>query len=171
MNSKQKNSALILGFLLVFFCAYKFSIQKTFASKKFLKRLTKERVLLANAGNRIFSLQQENKYLDTLLNTYNMSVENSFQQTLLQKLNVFCERKKIAIISFNEPHSINLGESGVFTYVFTVKGNFTALVELTHYLEKQRLGEVTSVNFEKKKNYKTHHNYLICGFLLQKLNR
>lgn len=170
MNSKQKNSALILGFVLVLFCAYRFSIQKTIASGRLLQSLEKESVLLAGAGDRIFRLQQGNKYLDSILDRHHVVVEGSFQQTLLQKVHVFCKDKKITIVSFNEPHVFTSGGSNVFTYSFTLRGSFADLLAFTHYLERQGLGEVVTVNFEKKKNYKTRRDYLTCGLLLQKLS-
>jgi hypothetical protein len=167
MSDKQKNIALVGGFLFVLIISYVFSIQKTFDLKSRVHQLKKEKELVANASERIFSLQQENKYLDVILQQKELSIENSFQQTLLQKLNAFSKRATITIISFEEPHLFRENKTHLMTYSFEVKGTFKALLTLVNTLEKQQLGEIISINFEKKKNYRRNRQELTAQFHLQ----
>jgi hypothetical protein len=167
MKDKQKNIALIVGFLFLLIISYVFSIQKTFDLKSSVNQLTKEKELVSNASERIFNLQQENKYLDSILQQKELSIENSFQQTLLQKLNVFSKSAAIEIIAFEEPHLFREINTNLMTYSFEVQGDFRALLELVNTLEKQQLGEVISLNFEKKKNYRRNKQELTGQFQLQ----
>ena len=167
MKDKQKNIALIVGFLVLLIISYVFSIQKTLDLKSNVKELTKEKELVSNASERIFNLQQENKYLDSILQLKELSIENSFQQTLLQKLNAFSKTATIEIISFNEPHLFREINTNLMTYSFEVKGTFKTLLKLVNTLEKQQLGEIISINFEKKKNYRRNNYELTALFHLQ----
>jgi len=170
MGYKLKNKLLVVGFLAMLFIAYKFAIQKTFESKKMLISMTSEKELLDNVSSRIASLQQQEKYLDSLLKSYNISSNSSFQQVLLQKVTDFSKQKKLQIIAFNKPHVFSSKDSKLSTYSFEVKGNFIPILQLVQFLEEQQLGELVSINFKKKKNYKTNSVFLTCKLLLQKVS-
>jgi hypothetical protein len=169
MSDKQKNSLLIAVFISLCIISYVFSIQKTIDLKVRLVGLEEEKELVLNASERIFSLQQENKYLDTILKQKELSIENSFQQTLLNKINDFSKKEKIEIISFQEPHVFSQNNTHLNTYSFEIKGSFNALLNLVNRLEKLQLGELVSVNFEKKKNYRRNRQELVGEFFIQKL--
>lgn len=171
MTDKQKNIALVVGFVLLLIISYMFSIQKTMDLKSRLKVLNKEKELLSNASERIFNLQQENRYLDSILQQKELSIENSFQQLLLNKINTFKKENSIEVISFNEPHQIKKNNTNLSTYYFEIKGNFNVLLKLTNFLERQQLGKLTSVNFEKKRNYRKNIEELTGQFYLQKLEQ
>lgn len=171
MSDKQKNIALIAGFLLLLIISYVFSIQKTFDLKTRVTSLKKDKELLSNANERIFSLQQENKYLDSILKLKDLSIENSFQQTLLNKLNTFSKKESIDIISFHEPHSFIQNNTHLNTYFFEIKGSFNALLKLVNTIERQQLGEIRSINLEKKKNYRRNRQELTGQFYIQKLTQ
>jgi len=169
MSDRQKNIALVGGFLLLLIISYVFSIQKTFELKTKLNSLEKDKELLSNATERIFNLQQENLYLDSILQLKDVSIENSFQQTILNRLNSFSKNESIEIISFQEPHSFKENTTRLDSYSFEIKGNFNALLKLVNTLEKQQLGEIISLNFEKKKNYRRNKQELMVAFHIQKL--
>lgn len=171
MTIKQKNIALVVGLLILLLIAYQFSIKKTFELKRQARELRKEKELLSDASQRILNLQQENRYLDEILKKKEISIENSFQQTLLQKLNTFQKSISINIISFNEPHRIEQNNTIVNTYSFEIKGSFNALLQLLNTLESQQLGQLISVDFEKKKNYRSNREELIGKFFIQKLRQ
>jgi hypothetical protein len=171
MTDKQKNIALIVGFLILLLISYQLAIKNTFVLKKRANELQQEKELLSNASQRIFNLQQENRYLDSILMKKEISIENSFQQTLLQKLNTFQKSISISIISFHEPHSIEQNNTVIKTYSFEIKGNFNALLKLLNTLETQQLGQLISIDFEKKKNYRRNKEELIGKFFIQKLTQ
>lgn len=171
MNDKQKNNLLIIGFVFLFIFSYIFSIKKTVQLKSRLKVQRKEKKLLENASSRIFNLQQENRYLDSILKKKELSIENSFQQTLFKKINNFSKDKTIEIITFDEPHEVIQNRTKIATYHFEIKGKFATLLQLVNTLEKSNLGKIVSFNLEKRKNYKTNRSELIAEFNIQKLSK
>ncbi|PQJ76535.1 hypothetical protein [Polaribacter glomeratus] len=171
MTDQQKNIGLVAGFLILLLISYQFSIKKTLELKDSASELKKEKEMLSNASQRIFDLQQENKYLDSILQKKEISIENSFQQTLLQKLNSFQKIVPVEIISFNEPHTFEENNTILKTYSFEIKGEFSSLIKLMNTLERQQLGKLISVDFEKKRNYRKNKEELIGNFYLQKLEQ
>lgn len=170
MNSKQKNSALLLGFFIALFIIYKFSIQNTFDVRKKYNQLLKEKELLTNASLKIKYLQEKNFYLDSVLQSKNVSIENSFQQTILQNVSIFSSKENIEIINFTKPHSIIENETIIETLSFELKGEFIPLLKLINYLEQEQFGKLLSVHFEKKKNYRNNKPYLTTTVYLQKVS-
>lgn len=171
MTDKQKNIALVFGFLLLLIISYLFAFKRTLELKNTLQSFKTEKELLSNANQRIFKLQQENKYLDSILVQKNISISNSFQQTLLSRLNDFSKKQSIEIISFNEPHIYSENGSVLKTYSFEVKAGFNDLLKIMNTFEKQQLGAFISVNFEKKKNYRKNTDELIGTFFIQKMEQ
>lgn len=171
MTDKQQNIVLVIGFVVLLIISYVFSIQKTFDLKSRLTTLKKEKEMLSNASERIFNLQQENRYLDSVLQQKELTIENSFQQLLLNKLNAFEKNTPIEVISFNEPHQSIENNTNLSTFSFEIKGSFSALLKLTNFLERKQLGKLVSVNFEKKKNYRKNKEELTGQFYLQKLDQ
>lgn len=169
MSDKQKNIALVFGFVFLLVISYFFSIQKTIALKTRSNKLEKDKELVLNASQRIFGLQQENAYLDSILQLKDLSLENSFQQTLLNRIGSFSKKEKIDIISFQEPHIFMQNNTNLNTYFFEIKGSFNALLKLVYYLEQQQLGTLISINFEKKKNYRKNKEELFGEFHIQKM--
>jgi len=169
MTDQQKNIGLIVGFLILLMISYQFSIKRTLELKERAVKLNNEKEMLSNASERIFSLQQENKHLDAILQKKEISIENSYQQTLLQKLNSFQKIVPVEIISFHEPHIFEENNTILKTYSFEIKGEFSSLIKLMNTLERQQLGKLISVDFEKKKNYRRNKEELIGNFYLQKL--
>lgn len=169
MSNQQKNIGLLIGFLISGFIAYHFAIKKTVIAKNKHELLLVEKNLVDNASSKIEYLNKKNGNLNSFLVSNNLSIENSFQQMLLEKINIFSKEKNIQIITFNKPHKIELDQTVVETYSFKLKGGFIDLLKLINYIEQQRLGELISIDFEKKKNYKTHRNYLTVNIFLQKI--
>ena len=171
MTIKQKNRALLIGLAVLLFVAYQFSFKKTFELKDTINRLTADKVQLDNAGGRLQFLQQQNAYLDSILQSNDLSANQTFEQNLLQKVNRLREAHKVKLLSLTEPHKYQADGAIVESYTLEVKGDFRNLMLFSNELEKQRLGKFASVDFEKKRNYKTRRNELICRIILQRLSK
>jgi len=169
MNNQQKNIGLLIGFLVCGFIVYQLAIKKTIAAKNKHEQLLIEKNLVDNAGSKIEYLNQKNGNLNSFLVSNNLSIDNSFQQMLLEKINVFANKENIKIVAFNKPHIIEGAQTVVETYSFKLKGGFVGLLKLINYIEQQRLGALISIDFEKKKNYKTRRDYLTVNIFLQKI--
>lgn len=137
MDSKQKNITLLIGFLAMLFLTYRLAIRKTILAKRTYADLQKEKELLDNASQKILFLQQKNRYLDSLLKQRDVSIHNSFQQTLLKKINDFSlSDKQIEIQSFNQPHVYTNNQITKETYVFSMKGSFMSILRLVNHIEQ-----------------------------------
>ncbi len=171
MSSKQKNIGLLIGFLLALFLVYQFAIKKTISYKNKYEKELKEKELLDNAGTKINFLQRKNRHIDSILTSRNISIQHSFQQTILQNVTNFSIQEKLQIVDFNAPHLFTENQTITETLIFEVKGNYHSLLKLINYLEQEQLGKLLSVHFEKKKNYKTNRQYLTAKIYLQKISK
>ncbi|CAA0140995.1 hypothetical protein [Tenacibaculum maritimum] len=169
MNKFQKYIALLIGFFLFLFLIYKAAIKKTIKAKENLIELQREKQVLDNASEKIQYLQEKNNYLNATLKENDISIFNSFQQTLLKKIIDFSITHSIDIINFNEPHTIREHKAIKETYIFRVIASYNNVLKLINYLEQQQLGKLISINFEKKKNYKTGKEFLTTEIYLQKI--
>ena len=170
MSLKQKNIALLIGFILVFFICYKIPIKQTMIAKKEYKELLKQQQLFINVPQQLATLNTEQLYLDSVLTKYQFATEKSFQSNLLYAITTFSKEHKLKVVTFEEPHYFKKGDVTLTTFSFSVRGNFNNTLSLLHELEQiKKLGLIHSVNFEKKKNYRTNNDYLETTFLLQRV--
>lgn len=171
MNSKQRNIALVVGFIVMLLISYRFAIKNTLDLCVKIEKLEKDKALLDNAEAQIQGLKMEERYLDSILQSNDLSIENTFQQTLLIKVTQFTEKHKLKLIASNEPHSFVADGANLLTYEVEVKGSFRNLMLFANDMEQQRLAKVSSLQFIKKRNYKTRRNYLVCKLLLQRFSK
>lgn len=172
MSLKQKNIALLIGLLLLFWLSYRFSFSKAVNTKNKYHQLKLDEALFKNIPDKIFKLNQENVYLDSLLTKHQISSESSFQNNLLQNISFFAKENDLQIISFNEPHLFSKDGGTLNTYSFSIKGNYTSINKLIYNLEqKNKFGRILSVKFEKKRNFRTNRRFLICEILLRRIEK
>lgn len=172
MNLKQKNRLLLGGFILLLWICYKIPISQTLSVKKEYHKLNNERQLFSNIPQKIENLYKENKYLDSILNKYQFSSEKTFQSNLLETITSFSKTNNLIVVSFNEPHIIEKNKTFVNTYLFTVRGTYNNSLRLIYELEQiKKLGKIVSVNFDRKKNYRTNRKYLETKILLQRVEK
>ena len=168
MTSKQKNIALLVGFVLFLVFSYQFAIKKTIGAKKELQQLQKEKEEFNNSKNQVNYLQSQNIHLDSILKSNEIGIDVSFQQVILNKVSTYVNAHDLKIISFSAPHVFQENNERSITYVLEVGGDFKKLLNFVNYFENQRLGNIFSVKFEKKKNYSSNKNTLTTTIFLQK---
>ena len=171
MEYKQKNRALVIGFVILLFVAYQFSLKKTLELHTSVNKLTKEKALLSNAGERIQSLQLENKGLNSFLESNNVSADQSFEQTLFERMTNLKEQYNLKIVSFNELHKFESDGAMLLSYTIEIKGDCRNLMLFSSSLEQQRLGEFTSMYMQKKRTPGSRRDELVCKLILQKLSK
>lgn len=169
MNYKKKNKILLAGSILLLIFIYKFSITNTLNYKKKCWELMIERELIDNSALKLNNLKRQSIYLDSVLQKENISVNNSFQQILLKRVNDFKKEKTIELVEFS--NTLNVKDNGIKTqlYPITLKGNFNELLSFLNHIEQQGLGEIKNFKFIKKKNYKTRKEYLQLELYLKKI--
>ena len=167
MNNKLKNRLLIGGFIIMLFICYKFAIANTIALKQEYKKLTQQEALFHNMPKQLALLKKKEQYYDSLLHVYKIG-GTSLQNNILNTVTSFSEKHDIKVTSFTEPHKISNKSLTINTYSFTVQGSFNSILQLIYTLEqKTKYGEVVSVFYERKKNYRTGTFYLEAKILLQ----
>jgi len=170
MSLKQKNIALIVGFVSLLGLTYQFSIDNTLEIKRKYNTLLAQKELLSNVPQQISYLKQQNVYYDSILEKNKIAIESSFQNNLLSHINSFVTDGKIQVISFIEPHTYSSENAVIKTFSFTIKGNYKNILQLINTVEKLgTYGKIISIKFEKKKNYKISRKSLECKIFLQKI--
>lgn len=169
MKFSLKNKVLVFCFIISSIIVYKFALGKTIETNRLVLKLEKEKLTLDNISSVLTNLQAEEHALDSILKSYNLSINNSFQQSLLKNLTTTANKNKLQIISFNKPHEYRSDITKLKTYSFEIKGDFISILKMINELEQLQLGEFISIDFQKKSNYKTGRKFLTCKILLQKM--
>lgn len=170
MSYKKKNIllAISVGVLLLFI--YVFNISETFEYMGQYKELLKEKEKIDNSTVEVRMLRNQSAALDSILKKENISINNSFQQIVLKKINDFKETNAIELTEFSNMISIKDNGIEAQLYPITVQGNFNELLSFLNYMEQQGLGEIKNYSFLKKKNYRTRKEYLQLKLYLKKIN-
>ncbi len=171
METRKKNIALVVGFVLMLFLSYQLSVKKTFELKSKIEKLSSDKELLSNAEQKIKRLQIQNKHLDSILISNDVSIDQSFEQSLVEKITKLKELHQVELISYDKPHSFEYDGAKMLSYTIEIKGDFRKMMLFASELEKQRLGEFSSVRIEKKMNYRKGRNELIGTLILQRLSK
>ena len=170
MSLKHKNIALLIGFILLLWLSYMLSFSKTLELKERHSALKKEQELLSNVSQKLLILKQQEVYYDSILRSKKISIESSFQNNLLSKINGFADSTNIKVVSFQNPHVFEQDGAEVLTYSFTLRGSFNQITRLIYQLEQSfKLGKVISVQYMKKRDYRRRSDYLECTILLQRV--
>ncbi|WP_299550675.1 hypothetical protein [Seonamhaeicola sp.] len=167
MKSKTKNIILIIGFFLALVLCYQLALSKTLALKTEFKTLKKQDLLFESTPKQLSLLKQKQKYYDSILVKHQIN-GSSLQNNLLKAINTFADSSNIKVVSFSEPHVINQNALKINTYQFSLEGNYNAMIKLIYKLEQEtRFGEIISLHFEKKKNFRTNTYYLQAHVMLR----
>lgn len=169
-NSSKTNLILLaLGFVVVLLVSYPLTIKKTVELKGDYIKKRQRLESVKNADKLINTLLQENKFLDSILKVNDLQANASFQQLLLNKITKYTQDNSgVKLTSLSSPHKFESKQIKE-TYIIETQGGFSALLMFLHYLENQRLGEVTSITFIKNKNYRKNTFELSLKIYLQKV--
>ncbi|EDP94150.1 hypothetical protein U8527_11245 [Kordia algicida OT-1] len=167
MSNTLKNRLLIAGFIVVLFMCYKFAFAKTFELKAEHDALIKEQQIFKNTPKQLALLKKKKQYYDSLLTKYKIG-GTSLQNNLLNKVTRFSKGNNLKVVDFSAPHVYTEKSLIINTYSFTVEGHFNNILQLIYTLEQRtKYGEIVSVSYEKKKNYRKGTSYLQATIILQ----
>lgn len=172
MSAIKKNSFLIVGLVLLFILAYKFSFSKT------IERRSQYNLLVEQTGQKVASdknshyLRKQNSYYDSVLVKHQIFSKTTFHNKLLITLNEICKINALKLLKFEKPIVLEVNNSALQeTYQFSVQGSYTDIISLIFELEQElKMGKLVSVSFEKKKNFKRSKELLECKIYLQKFS-
>ena len=158
---------LIFSFLFVLITAYHLAISKTLDRVKEYNELNRDSQLYNNIPSQLATLKQKEDYYDSLLSKYQIG-NNSLENNLLKTVNTFASAHQIKLSSYVKPHILMDNNLQVYTYQFTLEGDYKSVIKLIYKLEQEtKFGEIINLSFEKKRNYKTKKYYLQTRFLLK----
>ncbi len=162
---------LLFGFLLLLPILYYTTFNNTFELKNNYNELLKKRSEVNDINSRMLRFKQENKYIDSVLATENIFVDNSFKQILLKKINSYTEKLngEVEILEFD--YAVEVLDNSIKTelYPIVVKGNFSSLLTFLNFFEQESLGEIKSYSFRKKRNYVKRKEYLVLEIILKRV--
>jgi len=170
MNMLRKNGLYVLGFLVLCILAYQFAFSKTIQELKKNRQIENNQSLQQNMELNLTKLKQQDVYYTELLNKHQLNVSGSFQNNLLQFLTSYAKENDLTIVSFKDPHTVELEKAIQETYPIELKGEYLNLLGTLHQLEAvKKFGTINSCNFWTKKNFKTKKKELFCKVSLQRI--
>lgn len=167
MTKQKKNTILIVSFVLVLILCYQLTIKHTLQLKEQHSQLKREAASLKDSPQQLAILKQKNVYFDSLLTKFQLG-GSSIQNNLLKIINTYANNNALKVVDFLEPHIYKNDNLTIKTYDFTLEGTYNNIHRLIYLLEQEtKFGEVVSLHFEKKKNYRTGRFYLQARVLLK----
>mgnify|MGYP003662742085 CR=1 FL=1 len=166
MIQRNRNILLLVGFLISILVAYHYAFSKTFEIKKKIEKLEQEFINPELLRNSMIDLKKRNKFVDSVLkkNKFN---NKSTQTNLLDFLNKESQKKNVKIVEFLEPHNISFENGQKKSYIFTLEGNYAAIEGIIFALEQKYIfGEIMSISFQRRRNFRTQTNFLHCRIIL-----
>ncbi len=167
MTNQNKNTVLVVGFIIVLTVCYQLAISNTIVLKKQYNELKQQELLFKNAPKQLSLLKQKQNHYNRLLKKYQLD-GSSLQNNLLKTINTYSNTHDIKVVAFLEPHNTLKEDIIIKTYQFTLEGNYNGILKLIHKLEQDtKFGEIKSLHFKKEKNYRTGKYYLQAKILLK----
>ena len=167
MTNKNKNIALVIGFIIILILCYKLAISNTVMLKNQFNELKQQEVLFKNAPKQLSLLKQKQNHYNGLLKKHQLD-GSSIQNNLLKTINSYSKTNGLKVIEFLEPHNTIKEDIVIKTYRFTLEGNYNAILGLIHKLEQDtKFGEIKSLYFKKEKNYRTGKHFLQAKIFLR----
>lgn len=168
LTYKQKNKALIVGTVLLVWMGYSFSVKDTLSIHSHCNELEKRLQLASNAPARIKQIEMRLTDIERL--SVNDSDKVSTQQKLLNFVSGYCQGNNVVLREFPKTSLQQQNGLSIETNTFLVEGNYGKLLNLIYMLEqKNRIGQVASVEFSGKKDFKTKRIVLTAKIFLQNI--
>ena len=92
------------------------------------------------------------------------------EEYLLAQVSDFCKTHDITLQSFPEHSSLSEKDFTIYTNVVLARGSYEGLNKLAYFVEKEKkIGRITSIEFEKKKNKETRKHFLQMKMYIQNI--
>ena len=167
MTQRTKNILLVGTFCLGLFLTFKLGISKTTSLMKEVNSMEFQSQNLIKIKNGLLNLKARENYADSLLQKNNIK-NTSLQNNLLSVLTSTSETADLKVSNFNEPHIFIDKNVQRTSYQFSLVGDFNDILSLIYSLEqKYSFGNVSYLNFEKKKDYRKRKDYLSVDVILE----
>lgn len=173
LTYKKKNRWLVVGAILLAMIVYSLFlfIKRTAMSISECKELEKRTALAANAPMQIEKIQSELMTLNSVIGSDQRS-ESPAREELLGLLTDYCQRSGVVLREFPQTVIKQDKDLLVETNIFTIEGQYTKLLKLVYELEqKKKIGKVSSVTYQAKKDNTTKRLVLTATIYLQNIKK
>ena len=171
LTYKKKNQLLLAAVLVIAYLIYVLAISKTTAAFHDYKNLQKNVELVKNAQVMANQLEKELLQIDSRIGNNNINGLQT-EQALLELLSNYCKSNKATLREFPASTNFAQGDLLIETNKFVVEGDFSTLLKLVYLLEqKNKLGKVTSVRYQYKKDVITRNMALTATVYLQNIKK
>lgn len=167
LTYKQKNRVMIIGAVVFAWVAYSVSVKDTLIAYNDCNELEIKMQLASDAPAKIKEIETHLAEIEKLsINDDKVST----QQKLLNFVSGYCQNNNIVLKEFPKTSLQEKNGLTIETNVFIAEGNFGKLLNLLYLLEqKNRLGQIASVDFSSKKDFKTQKIALTTKVFLQNI--
>ncbi len=170
MSIALKNKLLIASFILAVIVCYQLAFAETLKVKGQYNKLEMEQLLFENLPQRKLLLQQREKRYDSLLQAYQVS-GTSLQNNLLKTIDRFAKINGLKLVKFEEPHRVREGDLVITNYLFSVSGDYSAILALIYQLEqKANFGRIVNLEFENITDFRTRKTELNAHVIIEVVN-
>jgi len=169
MTYRKKIQYMFLGSLLFLMLVYFYAIKKTFQIKNEVNELK-------NIGLQGEAASSQIAYYENQLAVYDSSIgylinnSEDYPHQLLAAIADICEKNNLTLTNFPKPELVKENDYEVLTYRISVQGEFNPVNELAYQLERKlKMGKISSLKFEAKKNNQIKKSELYCTIILQNI--
>ena len=162
---KRKFIFVIIGFLLLFFAAYKKNFKHIFEIRTQLSASKEKLNTLDDSYQQIFFLKNEIEQLNDLIGGQTKQPELAQRFILDFITNIGLS---INIHNIDDTHIFIDDEFKIYTNVLQIEGDYNSLLKLLYSIEKDfTASKVVSSEFYTEKNYRTNSKTLFLKLILQ----
>jgi len=145
---RQKNIALLIGFVLSIIAIYPITISNTVKLGKNIHQLELQEQQAVHAPLAIANYNQNIKQLDEQISSY-VSDTLEGEQYLLELVSNFSQQNNLTLTAFHQPTATQKEKITIYTREVALEGEYIPLLRLLHYLEyTKKIGRMASVEFE-----------------------
>ena len=171
MTYKKKNQLLIVAGTLLVFLIYNFALKKTILAHSDCATAEEQILIAKNAPAMALQLEKELLQMDAKIGTDSVKTKNSGQE-LLGLITNYCQNNDAVLREFPEKTITEQEQLTIETNLFIVEGSFSALINLVYILEqKSKVGKVSSVHYQLKKDLKSKEMVLTATIYLQNVKK
>ncbi len=171
LTYKKKNQLLIIATVVVVLLVYYIAVKETIHAYSEYTDSNKKMEVAANAPALVVKLKNELSRIDVKSGSQQKKEQNT-AEALLSLITEYCQNNNAVLRDFPETSIATQGDLLIETNRFVVAGNFTTLINLVYLLEqKNKLGKISSVKYQLKKDFKTKEMVLTATIFLQNIKK
>lgn len=168
---RQKNYALILIALLLFWASYKRSFSLTVNAKKELVELDNKLAGATDSYKEIEYIKEEVNSLTNIIGTESVR-SDVIQQSILEQVTRLSDSLGLKVESIDQIHSFKSSDYIIFSNLLVLEGDFNTLFKALNYLEREFKGSrICSLEYYTKKNLQLKKSKLYARVIFQNYSR